>query len=377
VSTHITAAARLAPLIAEAAAEVEANGCLPQFIVDRLTEAELFSLYLPAAVGGPEVDPVTAFLVIEQLAQADGSVGWCAHVSSGISWFMNWLTTATVREMTDGGRRAMRFSGSARPLGKARPVEGGFRVTGRWDFASNCLHAEWYSGACVVEEPGRKRVRAMMIPVNEGKVIETWQVTGLRGTGSHDFAVDDLFVPAAHVQSLRHAIANGGRLFDQRLTLVAGWAPTAAVAIGIAGGALRAFITLAEQATANQVTVPLRDRREIQGTVGRVAAMLGAARSSCLAAIAEASQAVASGREDVDREILAARLAIPYAMQTSVEAVTLLFHAGGTRSIFASGGLDRRFRDIHVAVQHFAGSPDHFQAGGRILLGLPAGAPFW
>lgn len=376
-SSPVAAAAKLAPLIAEAADEVDANGRLPQHIVDLLTEAELFSLYLPAALGGPEVDPVTAFLAIEQLARADGSVAWCAHVSSGISWFMNWLPSETAREMSNGGGRAKRFSGSARPLGKAHPVEGGFRVTGRWDFASNCLHAGWYSGSCFIEDEGRKRVRAFMIPIKDGRVIETWDVTGLRGTGSHDFAVDDLFVPTEYLQSLRHAMANGGRLFDQRLTLVAGWAPTAAVAVGIAGGALEAFIKLAEQTTANQVSVPLRDRREVQGTVGRVAAMLGAARSSCITALGDAYEAVTAGREPVDREILTARLALTYAIQASVDAVTTLYHAGGTRSIFAAQGLDRRFRDVHVAAQHFSGSSDHYTAGGRILLGLPAAAPFW
>jgi alkylation response protein AidB-like acyl-CoA dehydrogenase len=370
---------RLAPLIAEAADEVEVSGRLPDHIVDRLTDAHMFSLYLPAAFGGPEVDPVTALLTIEQLARADGSVGWCAHVSSGISWYMGWLAPATVHEMGTAGTAAMRFSGSARPLGRAVSVDGGFRVSGRWDFASNCLHAGWYSAACVIDEPPRKRVRAMMIPISEGKVVETWRVTGLRGTGSHDFMVDDVFVPSEHVQSLRHAVANHGPSFNQRITMVAGWAPTVGVALGIAQGAIDAFVFMAEQSTANQTSIPLRERRDIQGTVGRVAALLSAARSSCVTAIGEACEAVTTANDggEVDRCILAARLAITYAMHASVDAVTQLFHAGGTRSIFASNGLDRRFRDVHVAVQHGAGSPEHFHAGGRIILGLPAGAPFW
>ena len=268
------------------------------------------------------------------------------------------------------------FSGSARPLGQARPVPGGYLVNGRWDFASNCLHAGWYCGTCVVEgEDGRRRVRSLFMPISQGEVVKTWQVTGLRGSGSHDFAVADLFVPDERAAAGRHLAAQTGPLYRQRLTMVANWAPTAAVALGLAQGALDLFTQMSSQGTANVVDIPLRERADVQDAVGRAEAMLGAARSYCLGAI-EAAWEAGDG-EDIDRLIRAARLAITHAMHTAVQVVTLLFQAGGTRSIFNREGLERRFRDAHVAVQHGAGSPSHFKAGGRLVLGLPAGAPFW
>lgn len=376
----VDAAAELAPLVAERADEVEATGRLPEVIVDRLTETGLYALYRPGSMGGPEVDPVSAFLAIEHLARADGSVAWCAHVSSANAYQLATLSPEAVAAMGSAPYATRRFSGSNRPLGRARRVEGGYVVDGRWDFASNCLHADWYCAACVVEEDGRRRQRGLFIPVNEGEVVETWRVAGLRGTGSHDFCVQDTFVPDDRVAAGRHlaAAARAGALYTQRLTLVVNWALTGAVALGVAGGALDAFAELSRRGTAHDVDTPLRDRAEVQSAVGRAAATLGAARSYCLHATADSWEAATTREPDrLDGPVAEARLAITHAMHAAVHVVDVLFHAGGTRSIYNDHGVERRFRDAHVAAQHFAGSPSHLAAGGRLLLGLPAGAAFW
>lgn len=380
----VDAAQRLAPEVEEAAGWIEANRRLPDALAAQLTGAGLNHLYLPASAGGPEVDPLSAMTAVEILAAADGSTAWCAHVSSANAWQIATLGPDAVATMAElAGRPPRRFSGSNRPCGTARPVEGGYVVSGRWDFASNCLHADWYCGACLVdergaEEGGQRRTRAVFLPVAEGTILDTWQVAGLRGTGSNDFVVDEVFVPADRVSAGRHLAAQTGPLYHRRLSMVVNWALTAGVALGLGRGALDAFGQLAADGTAG-AEQPLRERAPVQLAVGRAEARLQAARVFCRSSVAEVWEAAVAGADDgeLDRLIPPARLAIVHALHEAVEVVNQLFHAGGTRSIFAAHRLERCFRDAHVALQHGAGSPAHFEAGGRLALGLPARAPLW
>lgn len=378
-TTVVSAAAGLVPAVATAADAIEDAGRLPEPLVRAFTETGLFHLFLPASAGGPEVDPLNAMRAIELLATADGSAAWCAHVSSANAWQLATLDPAVVAAMGIGGVPPVRFSGSARPLGVARRVPGGYRVDGRWDFASNCLHAQWYCGNCVlVEEDGRRRSKAVFVPIEQGTIVPTWDVAGLRGTGSHDFELRDVFVPEEHAGAGRWLKAQPGRLFAPRLSMVVNWALTAGVATGIARGALHEFASLAGEGTAGSMDVPLRDRAAVQGAVGRAEAVLGAARAYCSEAIGAVwDRAGAADTAELDRLVPPARLAIVHAMHAAVEVVDLLFAAAGTRAIFRRNGLERRFRDAHVAVLHGAGAPGHFEAGGRLALGLPAAAPFW
>ena len=385
----VEAARALVPDVEAAAGWIEEHRRLPDALADRLTAAGLNHLFLPASVGGPEVDPLSAMTAVEILAAADGSAAWCAHVSSANAWQIATLGPDAVAAMTElAGRPPRRFSGSNRPCGTARPVEGGYVVSGRWDFASNCLHADWYCGACLVDdggvhdggadEGGRRRTRAVFVPIAEGTIVDTWQVAGLRGTGSNDFVVDEVFVPAERVSAGRHLAAQTGPLYHRRLSMVVNWALTAGVALGLARGALDAFGDMAAAGTAG-AEQPLRERATVQLTVGRAEARLQAARVFCRTSLAEVWEAAVAGADDpeLDRLIPPARLAIVHALHEAVEVVNPLFHAGGTRSIFAAHRLERCFRDAHVALQHGAGSPAHFEAGGRLALGLPARAPLW
>ncbi len=374
----VHAARRLAPLAAASAVTIERAGRLTDELVAAMSEARLFDLYLPASLGGPEADPITALLAVEALARADASVGWCAQVSIANSWQLAAFDPEAVRAMIalDGG--ALRCAGSARPLGRAVRVEGGYQVSGRWDFASNVCHAGWYLGTCLSEEDGRRRTRVVCVPVAAGEIIDTWDVAGLRGSGSHDFAVDELFVPDTHVAAGRHVAAQTGPLYRPRLTMVSNWAPTAAIGLGVAQGAIDAFVAMAGEGTANRVDVALRERSDTQRCVGRAVSKIGAARAYCLDAIGRAWQSDAdTDPVALDEMVRAARLSITHAMHSAVEVVDLLFHAGGTRSVFSASGLERRWRDAHVAMQHGAALPSHFDTAGRLVTGLPAGAPFW
>ena len=382
----VALAERVAPIIAAAAEEIEATRRLPDPVVAALTGAGLFDLYRPvgvgsspAGVGGAPVDPVTAMQAMEVLARADGSAAWCAHVSCANAWQLATLDADAVAAMEDPPGSLRRFSGSNRPRGTARKVAGGYVLNGRWDFASNCLHAQWYCAACTAEDHGRQQVKGLFVPTTQVTVIDTWEVAGLRGTGSHDVVIDQVFVPDERVSAGRHLAVQTSPLFHRRLGMVVNWALTAGVALGIARGALDAFCGISTRGTAGAVETPLRDRASVQGAVGRAEATLGAARAYCLNSVGAVWAGAESGQDDsrLDGCIPAARLAIVHAMHAAVEVVNLLFHAGGTHSVYTRNRLERCFRDAQVASQHGAGSPSHFEAGGRLALGLPAGAPAW
>jgi alkylation response protein AidB-like acyl-CoA dehydrogenase len=386
----VEAAAALAPLVASHVAEIEAGGRLPEPIVAAMTDARLFQLYCPAEAGGPEADPLSVFLVTEHLARADGSVAWCSSISTALSSYLGWLSPEGLTDVMGPDQR-VRLAGSARPLGVAVPAGdgSGYQVRGHWDFASNVLHADWYVGTCVLDDgraardDGIVRTRAVFVPVGEGRVEPTWDALGMRGTGSHDFVVDDLFIPQHHVTSTRWMKQRPVRsttsaLYRDRLTAVTIWSPTAGVALGLARGALDDFAEIAGGRTTASPTA-LRLRREVQLAVGEAEAILGAARAYVVATGSAAWDAVCRGaaEEELDLPIAQARLAITHALGEAVRCIEGLLRVAGTNGLFVRAGIERRFRDAYVASHHAAGLPTHTEAAGRVLLGLPAGVPYF
>ena len=379
----MAAALALQPLIVAEADDIERTGRLPDRLATPMAQAGLFQLYLPSQVGGPEVHPLTALSVCEALAIADGSVAWCASVSSALSTYLAWLPPDELARIA-GPKPTLRLSGSARPLGHARPVEGGYIVNGRWDFASNVNQADFYMGTCVVHDGTRSagqpvKTRAVAIPPSQGVILDTWHTLGMRGTGSHDFEVTELFVPTARIASFRYGLALKGRVFHPRLQRVVIWSPTAGVALGLARGALNAFRDVAAGRSASN-PVALRDRAEIQLVAGRAEAAVGSARAYCFSAIEAAWQAVGETDiepGDLDAALANARLAITHAMNVAAEVTAMLQRAAGTSGVYNRAGMERRFRDAHVANQHAAGLDLHLQTAGSVLLGVESGEPYF
>ena len=203
LSSDVVAAAQaLAPQIRAARKEIEMERCLPASLVQEMTRAGLFQMHLPRSIGGLECDPLTAFRATEALASADGSVGWCASISSAISFLVARLPKQMGKKLF-GDPPDARLAGSLRPEGRSREVEGGYRVSGRWDFASGINHANWMYCSCVMEDEngpchtpdGLPLVRAFMIPREAVSLVDTWQVAGMRGTGSKTLVLNDVFVP--------------------------------------------------------------------------------------------------------------------------------------------------------------------------------------
>jgi alkylation response protein AidB-like acyl-CoA dehydrogenase len=298
-------------------------------------------------------------------------------IATGVSIFCGWLQTDIGRKLF-GQPPDVRIAGSIRPEGKAYVVNGGYRVQGRWDFASGVHHANWLFCTCTVMQgdsprltaAGMPELRHLLVPAAAIRIEDTWSVVGMCGTGSHDFIVDDVFVPTPHSFSLAEPPYETGPLYHPRLLLTAVWTATVGNALGIARGAMDAFIELATHRGSTTSTTLLRDRPFVQARVAEAEAILSAARAYVMAAVGGAWEAVGAGVPDPGREILQARLAITHGMHEAVRAVDLLFHAAGTNAVYRKYPLERYFRDVHTAVQHVAGLPMHYESAGKGLLGL-------
>jgi alkylation response protein AidB-like acyl-CoA dehydrogenase len=210
----------------------------------------------------------------------------------------------------------------------------------------------------------------MLIPADVATVVDTWSVVGMCGTGSQDFIVDEVFVPASHSFSLADPPRAPGPLYHPRLLFMVLWTGTVANALGMARGAMDAFIALASQARSTSAPTLLRDRALVQTQVAEAEAILSAARAYVVTSVEAAWEAVCADVPDPSHEIAQARLAITHGMHEAVRVVDRLCHVAGTNGIYRKHGLERYFRDVHTAVQHAAGLPVHLEAAGKVFLGL-------
>jgi len=271
-----------------------------------------------------------------------------------------------------------RGAGSLRPLGRASPVDGGYRVQGHWNFASGIDYANWLYCPCIVmaganpqsTEAGTPVVRTMWLSSAQATIEDTWSVVGMRGTGSQDFIVDDVFVPAAHTCFIGGPPVEAGALYNPRLVLVIVFTTVVANSLGIARGAIDAFIELAARESSTRSTEILRDRPLVQARLAEAEAILNAARAYVVDAVGTLWEQACAGAPDPSFAIAQARLAIVHAMHQAVRTVDLVFHAAGTNALYSRNPLERYFRDIHVAVQHNTAFPAQYESAGKVLLGL-------
>ena len=380
----VAAAKLLRPQIVAARDEIEESRRLPPNIIEQMDRAGLFRMYVPKSLGGPELDPLTAFRAVEQLSIADGSVGWCSLIADSISLYTGWMDAATAQEIV-GSPPSLRGAGSFRPEGTARISGGGYVVNGRWDFASGCLHANWLFFNCVVTDEngprynsdGLPELRMMSLPVEAATIHDNWSVIGLRGTGSNDVSVDGLHVPAERTFALASDSMHNGPLFNARAALATAFTLLAANALGMARGTMDAFLDLAGVSATTMNPALLRDRGPVQLAVGRAEAIISGARAYVLQAVGEMWGAMQSGKPDLGNEILQSRLAVTHGVHEAARAIDMLYHASGTNAVRRSNLLERYFRDINAAMMHAAGLTANFEQGGRVALGLPPGAPGW
>jgi indole-3-acetate monooxygenase len=381
-SEPLEAARRLAPAIREASAVIEDGRCLPPDLVEAMRAAGLFHMTIPRSMGGLQTDPLTHLRVVEEVAAADGSAGWCVMIASQAGAEIGFMDPEAAREVTrDGGI----VCGVARPVGRAVPVMEpfeGYRISGRWPFASGSSHASWFSGEALVYDDGsdtpRKNeqgddvVLTFIVPRDQVTVHDVWFTTGLRGTASNDFSLEDVDIPLARIIDLAGGPRDPWPALGAFPVIVMNHG---AHALGVARAALEAAAEVI-RTKRGWGGVPLRDTGRLQQVLAEATAMHEASKGYFYAA-AEALWAEMQEGESTAEARARARLAASHAGNESVRVVDLLHRALATSAIMQSSPLDRQFRDIHTAAAHVMIGPLTYEAAGRVLLGDDAHFPLF
>ena len=385
VDGPLEVARALAPRIRVRAPEIEAGRQLPPDLVLELANAGLFKVALPVAEGGLGADVLTALRVIEEVARADGSTGWC--VAMGINTFRQsaQLAPEVRRELFFGDPIGI-SAGSARERGRAVAVPGGYRVTGHWFFASGCMHSHLLHGACKVFDGDTPRLRpngdqdvriAFFHPKSKAKIIDNWDVSGLRGTGSHDIAVEDLFVPDEHTFSALDRRARVTGPMNRMHGFDLAGCGFCCVGLGVARAAIDTFVELAMVKTPRSSGELLRERVMVQALTGEAEALLRSGRALLFEVVEEMWQTALAKEPISERQRSDLRMAMTHAAQNAARATHMVCSAAGTTSIFAKSPLERYARDAEVVTRHNQLQFVNYEAVGRTMFGLESNSPLF
>ena len=383
----VQAAAALGPVIRGYRDEIEREQRLPKALVEQFHAAGFYSMVIPRSMGGLQLDPLTYVRVVELLAEAAGSVGWNLANNSIAQLVTLGLPDEGVREIFAHGPDTVVAGTAVMGGGRAVPVDGGYRVTGRWPFGTGCQESAWMLGSFQIldgDQPRRSPDGSSIhwrgvFERSDAQVVEgTWDVSGLRATGSFDWTVDDVFLPE------RRVMVHAGVPLDNQWKRWSGvsyqlpaqaWVGPhhSAVITGIARAGIEALIELAGDKTPRGRTARLCDDPQVQDAVGRADTILNAGRAYRSAAITDVWNTVAAGEETSLEQRARCRLAAAYATDSAREAMDLMFRHGGSTSYRRESRLSECWRDLHVVGQTVTVAPEWYPIGGRIFLGMDPG----
>ena len=378
----LAAAEAMLPEIRALADDIDSARRLPDALAERLAGAGFFHLLTGREHGGMAADPVTAARVIETLSTASPSVGWVTMILATASFWTVRMVPKEVRreifaDVSPGEIQPAVIAGTLVPHGRAVRAEGGWRVSGQWPFGSGCHHATWLPTAAwlhddsgpIVDDNGVPQWRAFHVPASDCVILDTWHTSGLRGTGSHDYTMEDVFVADNYVK--RHSLLEEAILPDRRYDYPAFNVPMlSAVALGAARGAVDALAELFGSKVDRRNQRPVAGAFDKQADLGLAEALTGSARAYLYDTTAQAWDLITAGKE-LPRELRAGmRLACTHAVTASVQAVDRAHLAAGASSIYVSSPLDRYFRDVHSVSAHAFVRQTTMADGGQLLLGM-------
>lgn len=365
----------LAPLVRRHAAEMDRRCALPEEIVRALFDLRAFRLWIPRRYQGLELPLPDALAVYEAAAFIDGSLGWAVMIGAGGGLFAAYLEDGAAREIF-GPDRAV-IAGSGAPDGKAERVEGGYRVSGRWRYASGAPYATTFTANCIVthgselvlDGEGRPLVRAMAFELSDVTILETWNATGMRGTASHDFEVRDAFVPERRSFSvLTDSPREPGPLYRLPFGVLTEL-PVTAVALGIAHHALEAFADFAAKKKIHGSNTPLAQDPAVQTAFGRAHATWRLAKAGVAALAAQAWEAAVAGQPLQPLMLAEITAGCARSVSSLREAVDALAAVAGMTAIQQDTDFARAWRDLLTLAAHVSVSPIHLAAAGATLLG--------
>jgi alkylation response protein AidB-like acyl-CoA dehydrogenase len=375
----LAAVRALEPRIREAADTMEAERRLPPALARALMEAGVFRMGVPRVYGGTELDPMSQVRVVEELSRIEGSVGWLSMISSAGSFLAAFLDPRVAQRLFGGVDSVV--AGQIRPPQRADLVAGGYRVSGRFHFASGCQHASLMACGCTVYENGAPRLhgrhpefRVMLVPMSKVTIVDVWDTTGMRGTGSNDISVDNIFVPFEESPNMAETPNCSAPLYAfPPLYLVS----HAGVPLGIARCALDFVEELSERKKMMPSGVAMREDTHVQETVAWAEAHLGAARSYVYGTLEDVWETLCKGDKPSPRQRAQYRMMMTYSHQAAKQVISALYDTAATSSIFRTGPLDRNMRDIFTACQHRVVHLKMYRPAGRLLLGLDPEEPFF
>ncbi len=379
----VEAARRLQPVIRAHADETERGRRLAAPVVEALRSGGLFAMGLAVAMGGTETPISQALRAIEEVSHADGATGWNVMITFDTELWAGFLRGAS-RDLIGSMTKPI-VTGTLSSPGQIQKTDGGYRISGRWKFGSGCQNADVILVGAILCEGGKPVLGARAAPQllqlalrpAEVNILDTWRVTGLRGTGSHDFTIDDLFVSAERALPLNITEPfERGPLYA--FPMLASFAVAkGAVALGIACHAIDAFKEIARAKIPATKTSTLRERPAVQIDLAHAEAIVHSARAFLFQAVEEGWQELVAGRQIAQQLRALIRLAATDCVHRCARAVDLMYNAAAASSIHESCELERCFRDAHVVGAHITVQPAMYEAVGRVLLDLPPDTAVW
>ncbi len=384
----LAAVDEIEPILAAHADAAEEARTLSPPAVDALTEAGIFSMASPRSLGGLEADPLTQMEVIERIAKIDASTAWCAFIGAGGAGLVGGYAEDSAVEQiakSAGSRGWPRFAGAGVPSGRAFAVEGGYRVSGRWGWASGIPHADWVYGNAILErdgepvagEYGMPQARLMVMPADQVVVEDTWHAAGLKGTGSTHFHVKDVFVPQEFAIPFPGAPPQrGGALFQ--LPVLGFLGPAfSGFPQGVAQRALAEIQEVAKSKVRIGTTEPLTRRGVFQRDFALAHGRLRAARllvRESLEQIWEHLHRHGGLSEDVAAPMM---FSFSHAALVASEVTEFAYRYGGASALYSSSPLQRCFRDMTAGAQHILVGENNFEYAGQVLLGVASPNPLF
>lgn len=377
----IDAVREIAPIIQKHSQDAERDRRLSLPVLTALRETGLLRMMTPMSLGGLETDPITRALVVEEIGRHDSAAAWTLENPLDWAFFCSRLPDEGAEEIFSNGADILIAAQFGRPL-SAVSTDGGYRISGRAPFVSNCLDADWISSTVLVDADRHtdREPETLMVyfPRQQCEVIDTWDVMGMRGTGSHDISVRDVFVPRSRTFPMVPEFEPGshfqGPLY--RLPIVGAAAtgiPTPM--LGVARRAVEAAVEVARTKTPVASNGLLKDRSSAQIRLGKAEAILRSGRLLLLDTVGDAWQRCLDGDGHSLEQKADLVLAMTHAMSSAVQAVELAFSIAGTTAIRATSPLEQCFRDVQTMRQHVFASEARYGTFGQVNLGLSPDFP--
>jgi len=378
----LEAVERIGPLIVAHRDEAERERRLSRPVRDAMADAGFFQMLTPQSLGGLEVTPLTYSRVVEAVSAYDSAAGWSLANPLAFAYRCAWLPEDGVEEIFGSGHDVLIAAAINPPL-KAVPVEGGYRLTGRVPFVSNCHDCNWCGATAIVMDGEQPRLRdngkpetiLAYVPMESCNIIETWSVMGMRGTGSDDVEIKDAFVPFRRTYPFMASVEHGSHYQGPLYRFPFSNMAIASVALALARDAIDEVSALAQGKRPLTSKTLLRDKASTQGKLAQAEAGIRSARALRLQTISQMWESTVAGNKATLNQKADLMLSTVNAVSRSVEAVELMFSVAGTSGFFDVSPLQRHFWDIQVLKQHAYASESRYESIGQVFLGLPSDFP--